>query len=260
MSRRPRALAAALSVALTLCLARVADAEDVIVMTSGAFTAAYLELGPTCERSTKNRFITAATTMGTGATAIPARLARGEAADVVIVAADALDDLIRRRLVAAGSRVDLARSNIGMAVRSGSPKPDISTIEGLTRALLQARSVAYSASVSGDYLVQELFPRLGVAEQLKSKSRRIEGERVGAVVARGDAEIGFQQISELLPIPGIDIVGPLPAAAQRVTTFAAGVAAHSQHVDAARALVTCLASPIAADVITKSGMEPARGR
>ena len=110
-----------------------------------------------------------------------------------------------------GTRVDLARSAIGMAVRRGAPKPDISSVDALTRTLLEAKSIAYSASVSGTYLSTELFQRLGIADRVLPKSRRIEGgERVGAVVARGEAEIGFQQISELLPIDGIDFVGPLP--------------------------------------------------
>ena len=233
-----------------------ASADDIVVMTSGAFTAAYLELGPSFEKSTKHKLITATTTMGTGAESIPNRLARGERADVVIVAAEALEDLIKAGRIVPGSRVDLARSSIAMAVRAGARKPDISSLEGLKRALLEAKSIAYSASVSGDYLVNELFPRLGIADQTKGKSRRIEGERVGAVVARGDAEIGFQQVSELLPIQGIEIVGPLPAEAQRVTVFSAGIAAASPHPAPARALVSFLASPAAAGIVKKSGMEP----
>ena len=117
----------------------------------------------------------------------------------------------------ADSRIDLARSSIGMAVRAGAPKPDISSVEALKRTLLQAKSIAYSASVSGRYLSTELFPRLGIADQVMGKSRRIEGERVGDVVARGEAEIGFQQISELLPVRGIDYVGPLPPEVQRTS-------------------------------------------
>jgi molybdate transport system substrate-binding protein len=142
-----------------------------------------------------------------------------------------------------------------MAVRKGAPKPDISTVEALKRTLLAAKSVAYSASVSGDYLASELFPRLGIADELKTTGRRIERERVGAVVARGDAELGFQQISELLPIAGIEVVGPLPPEVQRVTVFAAGVAAHARYPDAARAFIQFLASPAAADVVVKTGLE-----
>src|SRR4029079_327775 len=180
---------------------------------------------------------------------------RGDAADVVIVNADALDSLIKDGLVMANSRTDLARSRIGMAVRAGARKPDISSLDALKRALLDAKSIALSSSVSGDYFTKEVFPRLGIAEQIASKTRRSGSERVGALLARGDAEIGFQQMSELLPEKGIDIVGPLPSEVQRVTVFAAGVAAHSTHPDAARAYIRYLASTAAAASIAKTGLE-----
>jgi molybdate transport system substrate-binding protein len=143
-----------------------------------------------------------------------------------------------------------------MAVRAGAPKPDISTPDALKRTLLQAKSIAYSASVSGLYLSSELFQQLGIADQVLGKSRRLERERVGAVVARGEAEIGFQQVSELLPVPGIDYVGPLPPELQRTTVFSAGVAAASRNVDAARAVIRFLASSEAASTVAQTGMEP----
>jgi molybdate transport system substrate-binding protein len=255
-SRRPPLRATALAAATLLLFVRAASADDIRVMTSGAFTAAYLALVPQLERASEGKVITAATTMGTGVDAIPSRLARGEPVDIVIVADAALLELIRDGLVKGDSRVELARSSIGMAVRAGAPKPDISSVAALTRTLLEANSIAYSASVSGTYLVEELFPRLGIADQLKSKSRRIDGERVGAVVARGDAEIGFQQISELLPERGVDFVGPLPPEVQRVSVFSAGVAAGSTHPDLARALIRLLASPEAAVIVATTGLEP----
>jgi molybdate transport system substrate-binding protein len=247
--------AAPLLAAILLVQVRPAYADEIIVMTSGAFTAAYLELAPRFAASTKHTVITATTSMGTGTDSIPSRLQRGDPVDVVILPAEVLDLLIESGRVVAGSRVDLARSSIGMAVRAGARKPDISTLDALRRALLDAKSVAYSSSVSGDYLVQELFPRLGIAEQLARTGRRIERERVGAVVARGEAEIGFQQMSELLPVAGIDVVGPLPPQVQRVTVIAAGVASHSRRQDASRALIRFLASPEAASVVLKTGME-----
>lgn len=228
---------------------------DIRVMTSGAFTAAYLELIPQLEVVTKHKIVTAATSIGTGPNSIPNRLQRGEPVDVVIVADGVLVELIKDGKVLAESRTALARSAIGMAVRAGLPKPDISSVEALKRTLLQAKSIAYSASVSGVYLSTELFQRLGIADQIMRKSRRIEGERVGAVVARGEAEIGFQQISELLPVPGIDYVGPLPPEVQKVTVFSAGVAVGARSSDAGHALIRFLASPAAAHAITKSGME-----
>jgi molybdate transport system substrate-binding protein len=236
--------------------AGTAQGEEIRVMTSGAFTAAYLELIPRFERATGNKVVTAATDMGVGPDSIPSRLQRGELIDVVIVADAALDELIKDGRVVAGSRVALARSVIGMAVRAGARKPDISSVDALKRTLLQAKSIAYSSSVSGVYLSTELFQRLGIANQILGKSKRIENERVGAVVARGEAEIGFQQVSELLAIQGIDYVGPLPPEVQRVTVFSAGVAVGATHSDAARALIQFLASPDSARAVTKSGMEP----
>ena len=170
---------AALLVASMLFLVRTASADDIRVMTSGAFTAAYLELLPQLERIIKGKVVTAATSMGTGSDSIPSRLERGEAVDVVIVADDALVQLIRDGRVLANSRVELARSGIGMAVRAGAPKPDISTPDALKRTLLQAKSIAYSASVSGLYLSTELFQRLGIADQVLGRA----GESIASVSA-----------------------------------------------------------------------------
>lgn len=257
MHVRSRVTRKALLVAPGLLLAgRLAFAADVTVMTSGAFTEAYVQLTPACERAIGDRLVTTATTMGTGPAFIPTRLQRGEAADVVIVEDAALLALIKDGLIAPDSRVELARSSIGIAVRAGAPRPDISSVDALRRTLLEAKSIAYSASVSGLYLSTELFRRLGIADQVAGKSRKVEGERVGAVVARGEAEIGFQQISELLPVSGIDYVGPLPSALQKTSVFSAGVAARSTNTAGARGLIRCLASPEASATITKSGMEP----
>jgi molybdate transport system substrate-binding protein len=235
--------------------------DDIRVMTSGAFTAAYLELIPRLELLTKKKVVTAATSIGTGENSIPNRLRRGEPVDVVIVADGVLLGFIKDGLIMAASYTPVARSAIGVAVRAGAPKPDISTVEGLKRTLLQAQSIAYSASVSGDYVSTELFQRLGIADQVLSKSRRIEGgERVGAVVARGEAEIGFQQISELLPVPGLDHVTPLPLDVQKVSVFSAGVAVSSRDADTAHAFIKFLVSPEASGAITNSGLEPIGSR
>ncbi len=232
-----------------------AHAAELGVMTSGAFTAALLELKPVYEGKSGNKLTILTTTMGTGTASIPNRLERGEAADVVIVDDTSLEDLIARGLVVAGTRVPLARSLMGMAVRAGAPKPDISSVEAFRNALLQAKSIAYSASVSGRYLSTEVFPRLEIAEQLAGKARRIEGERVGAVVARGEAEIGFQQVSELLPVPGIDYVGPLPPGIQKATIFSAGIPKGSMNRDAAAELIRFLGSADSSQVITRTGIE-----
>jgi molybdate transport system substrate-binding protein len=231
--------------------------DEIRVMTSGAFTAAYLELIPRLELLTKKKLVTAATSIGTGETSIPNRLRRGEPADVVIVADGVLAGFIKEGLIMPDSYTPVARSAIGMAVRKGAPKPDIGTVDTLKRTLLEAKSIAYSASVSGEYLTKQLYQRLGIADQVMSKSRLIGGgERVGAVVARGEAEIGFQQISELLPIAGIDHVTPLPQEVQKVSVFSAGVAVNTTDSDAAHAIIRFLSSPEAAGAITKSGLEP----
>ena len=231
--------------------------DEIRVMTSGAFTAAYLELIPRLESLAKKKLVTAATSIGTGENSIPNRLRRGEAVDVVIVADGVLLGLIKDGLILAESYTPLARSAIALAVRAGAPKPDVGTLDGLKRTLLQAKSIAYSASVSGDYVSTELFQRLGIADQVLGKSRRVEGgERVGAVIARGEAEIGFQQLSELLPVPGIAHVTPLPPEVQKVSVFSAGVARSTTDPDAAYVLIKFLASPDAANAITSSGLEP----
>src|SRR5579863_7238246 len=247
--------------AFTLIAAAASHASDIKVVTSGAFTAAFAELGPEYERTTRNKLITEfGPSMGTTHNAIPVRLGRGEAFDVVIMAGPALDDLIKQGKVRAGSRVDLVRAKIGMAVKSGAPKPDISTVEALKRTLLAAKSIAYSDGASGVYLSTELFLKLGVLDQIKGTMRKIEADPVGGVVATGEFEIGFQQISELRPVKGIDIVGPLPPGAQRVTIFAAGIPTTATHPEAAKALIQWLASPDAYAAIKKTGLEPVHSK
>ena len=233
-----------------------ATANDIRVMTSGAFTAAHLALLPQLERLTKKTIVTASTSIGTGENSIPNRLKRGEIVDIVIVADALLRQFIEEGVVLAEGYTPLARSSIGVAVRAGAPKPDISSVDALRRTLLQAKSIAYSASVSGQYLTTELYQRLGIADQVMSKSRLIGGgERAGAVVARGEAEIAFQQMSELLPVPGIAHITPLPPEVQKVSVFSAGVAASARDSDLARTVIKFLASPEAAHAITKSGLE-----
>ena len=232
-------------------------ANEFRVMTSGAFTAAYLALIPQLERLTGKTVVTVTTSIGTGDTSIPSRLKRGEVADIVIVADGVLRQFIADGLVMAEGHALIARSSIGMAVRAGAPKPDISSVDALRNTLLQAKSIGYSASVSGKYLTTELVQRLGIADQVLGKSRLIGGgERVGAVVARGELDIGFQQISELLPVPGIDHITPLPPEAQKVSAFAAGIGANSPDKAAARKAIEFLGSAEAAKAITNSGLEP----
>jgi molybdate transport system substrate-binding protein len=254
--KRPIAFRA-LGIAVTLLLAGSAGAAEVRVMISGGLTPAYKELVPEFERLTGNKVLTAyGPSMGTTVNAIPVRLERGEPADVLIMVGYALGDLVKRGKVVADSRVDLAKSPIGIAVKSGAPKPDISSADAVKRALLAAKTIAYSDSASGVYVSTEMFAKLGIADAMKDKARKIPAVPVGEIVARGEAEIGFQQISELLPVSGIDIVGQLPPELQQITVFSAGIASVSTEPDAGKALIKFLTSPAAGAVITKSGIEP----
>jgi molybdate transport system substrate-binding protein len=184
------------------------------------------------------------------------RLARGEPADLIILARYALDDLTESGHVMADTRTDLVASKIGMAVRLGAAKPDISTPEAFVATLLNAESIAFSASASGTYLSEDLFPRLGIWDRIEDKSLRVVSERVAAVVARGEAEIGFQQISELLPIEGADYVGPLPEELQLVTLFSAGVTTSAENVEGAMRLLDYLSSRDVAHIIAMTGLDP----
>jgi len=238
-------------------LAGAASAAEVRVMISGGLTAAYKALVPEFERATGHTVLTAyGPSMGTTTNAIPVRLERGEPADVLIMVGYALDDLASKGKVISDSRVELVKSPIGVAVKSGTPKPDISTADAVKRALLAVKTIAYSDSASGVYVSTEMFGKLGIADEMKDKARKIPATPVGEIVARGNAEIGFQQISELKPVEGIDIVGPLPDELQKVTVFSAGIASVSKEPDAGKALIKFLASPAARPEIVKSGMDP----
>ncbi len=240
-----------------LLLASPAQAADITVMVSGGFLSSYEALVPGFERATGDHVITVpGPSMGTTSNAIPARLARGEPDDVLIMVGYALDGLIHDGRAVPGSRVDVAVSPIGLAVRAGAPAPDISTVDKLRQALLHARSVAYSDSASGVYIQDELFDRLGIAGQMRGKARMIPATPVGEIVARGEAELGFQQVAELLPVPGITFVAQLPAEVQRATVYSAGLAADAREPDAAERLIHYLGSPAAAPMLAKMGLLP----
>lgn len=225
-------------------------------MTSGAFTAAHLALVPQLERLTARKVVTASTSIGSGESSLPNRLKRGEVVDIVIVAQHVLRQFIADGLVLTEGEKVIARSSIALSVRTGAPKPDIGTVDALRNTLLQAKSIGYSASESGKYYSGELVQRLGIADRVLGKSRLVDrGERVGAVLARGEVEIGLQQLSELLPVPGIAHITLLPPEVQKVSTFAAGVAASSPDKARARSVIEFLASPAAAQAITGSGLE-----
>ena len=242
-----------------------ASADEVRVMISAGFYGVYAELGPAFERATGHRLITTrGPSMGDSPEAIPTRLARGETADVVILDGGSADELAERGFVRAGTKVDLARSRIGMVVRAGAATPDIGSVEAFRRTLLAAKSIGYSDSGSGTYLSGTLFAQLGVADQVLGKGRKVRGppsgEPVAAVVARGEVEIGFRQVSELIHVPGVTFVGALPAELQPGFSFAGAITSVARQPDAALALLRFPASPEAASTILEHGLTPLAGR
>jgi molybdate transport system substrate-binding protein len=264
---RRRALFATLAVALSAALLSscalqpsvpvASRSAEIRVITSGAFTEAYKMLVPEFEKATGHKVISNfGASMGNAPDSIPSRLARNEPADVIILAGPSLDEFIKAGKVAPGSRVDLVRSSIGFAVKSGAPKPDISTMAALKKTLLDAQSIAYSASASGVYFSTVLVQKMGIADQVLPKSKRILSERVGTIVARGEAELGLQQVSELVPIAGIDYIGPLPDEVQQNTLFSAGIVTGAKEPEAARAMIKFFTSAAAAPIIAKTGLEP----
>ncbi|MBU3563991.1 substrate-binding domain-containing protein [Polynucleobacter sp. Tro8-14-1] len=232
-------------------------AAEIQVITSGAFAEALKQLVPEYEKQSPNKVIISyGSSMGAAPDSIPSRLAKGEQFDILILAAPSLEGFIKSGDLQSGARVDLVASVMGAVVKTGAPKPDISTMNGLKLVLLNAKSVAYSASASGVYLSTELFPKMGISEQMNKTARKIYSERVASVVARGDADLGFQQVSELLPIPGVDFIGELPQEAQKTVLFSAGITSNTQNLDASKDLIVFLASTKAVDTIQKAGLKP----
>ncbi|WP_254459682.1 substrate-binding domain-containing protein [Xanthomonas sacchari] len=240
---------------------RPAEPTTLTVLSSGGIMGAIRAIAPGYEQATGVKLhIEAAPSMGDTPQAIPNRLARHEPADVLLMVGAALDKLIADGQARQASRVDLGESYIAMAVKQGAPKPDISTMDAFRKTLLDSRSVAYSDSASGVYLSRTLFPRMRLGDGFAAKARMIPAEPVGAVVARGDAQLGFQQLSELKPVPGIAIVGLIPKQAQQMTLYAGAVATASTQPQAAQALLDYLASPAAAKAIADSGLTPLAGK
>lgn len=230
------------------------------VMTSGGFTAAFDRIAPTYEAEHNIRLLTVyGASIGGAPDSIPARLARGEPADVVILARQGMDRLVAQGLVDGPSVIDLVRSQIGMAIPVGALRPDISTPQGFENTLLRARRIGYSASASGTYLAEELLPRLSIYPLIRDRLVRIESERVASVVARGEVDIGFQQVSEILPIAGAEFAGLIPEQYQRTTVFSAGITSGSLRKDQAEQLLRFLTDPRHEQLIRQTGLEPIRG-
>lgn len=233
--------------------------QKIIVFSSGGFFAAYDILAPEFEKDTGIKLETYKGSSSGGAPdSIPERLKRGEYADVVILSENGFKNIAAQGFVINESRTDLARSTIGMAVREGVDIPDISTKEKFISVLRKAESIGYSASASGRYLSTKLWPELGIWQEIEPKSTRILSERVAAVVARGDLEIGFQQISEILPIPGARFAGPIPGDLQKVTIFTSGITHNGNH-ELALTLINYLSSADKVGKINDRGLEAIAG-
>ena len=253
MGNRLKRVLAALLGASIFMLAGSSVADEIRVMSSNAFRQAYLELVPEFEKASGHKVVT----IFVGGVDLMKRMKSGESVDLVILAGKSLDELIQIGKVVPGSRVDLAKSGVGVAVRAGAPSPDISSGDALKRALLAAKSIGYSTGASGVYLVS-MFERMGIADELKPKIKQAPpGVPVGDLIARGEVELGFQQMSELLPVAGIDVIGMLPPDAQKFTVFSAGIHVGAKQPAAAKTLVQFLTSPASVAVKKKKGMEPA---
>lgn len=254
----PPRTARPLLAALLVLAAGLAQAADIRVVSSGGFAQAYKNLASDYERASGDHLLSAwGPSMGTTSNAIPARLARGEPIDVVIMVGDALDKLMQEGRLVPGSKVVLANSPIACAVRLGAARPDISTTEGLRNAFLQARKVAYSDSASGEYIEKQLMHKLHIAQQMQGKAAKIPATPVGEIIAHGQADFGCQQRSELMPVEGIAIVGLLPAEVQQLTQFSAALVRDARQPEAGRALLRFLAAPANAGAIEATGLQPA---
>lgn len=248
----------AFAVAAVLSLSGSAStlAAEVKVLTAGAFKEVVLALVPDFEKQTGNKVVVANDTAG----ALKKRIEDGEAFDVAIITPAIVDELAGAGKIAAGSRANIASVGVGVVVKEGAPKPDVSTVETFKQALLAAKSVAYidpaSGGSSGIY-IDKLLERLGIADQVRPKAKLKKGGHVADLIVSGEAELGLHQISEIVPVKGAALVGPLPKEIQNTTTYAAGLSAATQNKDAAQALIKAFSGAAAAAILKSKGMEPA---
>lgn len=226
------------------------------VIISGGFSGPYEQLVPQFERSTGTKVATGSgSSQGKGPQTIAAQLARGVPADVVILSREGLSELMAGRWIAAGTDVDLARTPIGVAVRAGAPKPDVRSVEDFKQVVLQARTVAVPSSTSGIFLIEEIFPRLGIAGRVNVKATP-RGSGAAAMVAAGETDLGLLPVSEIMHAHGVELAGVIAEEIQLHQIFAAAIVAGSKEVDAAKRLIAFLTSAAAAQTIRRGGMEP----
>jgi molybdate transport system substrate-binding protein len=248
--------AAALILAMMAFAGSRATADDIKVLTAGAFKQIVVALAPEFEKASGHKLVIDNDTVG----ALVKRIDGGEAFDVTFLSPDAIDGLIKNGKVTDGSKINIARVGVGVMVKDGAPKPDIATVDAFRRAVLAAKSVAYidpaSGGSSGIY-VAKLLEQLGIADQVKPKAKLKQGGHVADLIVSGEAELGIHQISEIVPVKGVTLVGPLPKEIQNYTTYAAGVATAATDAEGARALVKFLAGPRAGELLKGKGMEAA---
>lgn len=242
----------AVAAACGLWLAGAVEAAEIRVLSSNAAKEAYIELFPQFEKASGHKIVIT----WAGTNDIKKRIAAGEIYDLIVIASPEMDAFIKDGKVVAGSKADLVKSGVGVAVKAGAPKPDFSSAEALKKTLIAAKSVGYSQGPSGVYMVS-LFDKMGIADQVKAKAKVVTpGVPVATVVRSGEAEIGFQQVSELIHEKGIDFLGPLPAEIQRITTFSGGIPTQAKEPAAAKALQSFLTAPERAGDLKKHGLSP----
>ena len=229
------------------------------VITSGAFAAALKRLAPLYEEQTGQPIdLQFGSSIGAAHDSIPTRLSNGQQFDILVLAAPALEKFILDGTIKPDSRIDLAGSKMAAAVRASDPAPDLSTLESFKQVLLSTPRIAYSASASGTYLSSEVFPKLGISDQMAISAKRIFSERVGTILMRHEADLGFQQVSELLPIPGLTLIRQLPPEIEKTFYFSAGIMNQTQQLTAVQKLISFLASKEAAPIIIETGLEPVK--
>lgn len=250
------ALAVLTAVCVVIGGAAGAAAAEIKVLTAGAFKQVVLALVPDFEKQSGHKVIVDNDTAG----GLKKRIEGGEAFDVAVITPGVVDDLVGKGKIAAGSRVNLASVGVGVVVKEGAAKPDVSTVDAFKRALLAAKSVAYidpaSGGSSGIY-IDKLLERLGIADQIRPKAKLKKGGHVADLIVSGEVELGLHQISEIVPVKGAVLVGPLPKEIQNTTTYAAGLSASAKDKGAAEALIKAFSGPAAAAVLKSKGMEPA---
>jgi len=249
-----RSLAAPTSIgfALLLGLGAGAQAAEIKVLSTNGVKAVLEELAPQFEKATQHKLVF----RFAPAAELKAQIEKGESFDLTVLTAAAIDDLIKQGKLAAPTRADIARSGAGVAIRKGAPKPDIATADAFKRTLLAAKSIAYVGQGATGANMRRIFERLGIAEEMKAKTRLLSGISAADAVAKGEAELGFTQISEILPVEGAELAGPLPPEVQVYTVFPAAVGASAREPAAAQAFIRFLSTPAAAMVIKAKGMEP----